>query len=531
MFACAEHSDSLWIRECGHIHLPCSLDANTLVIEGERFAADKTVPGHRPIGLEVRIGHRSFGRLFPPVGPFIWRLPLPKEATHAPVHIRLRLLGVYRLNTLAWLARIFAGAAFARSWQKYRPQRLNKCLRIRRLATETETIVDFSARGPTFDTSFVLRRARIGINLIGWFNAALGVGESVRCAARAAAAANIPHALVPLRLYCKAAQVEHEFDERLQAKTPHPVNIVHGDAPQSGDIAPHHGTSFLREKYTIGYWAWELPEFPDTWVQHFAHVQEIWTPSLFSRDAIAAKSPVPVLVMPHAVELPIPSTTGARTSFGLPEDRFLFLFAYDLNSYSERKNPAAVVRAFRTAFGRQGRSGVGLVIKVHGIAGNEQAFAALQADLAGLEGCTLIAETLPRQRLTLLQATCDAFVSLHRSEGFGLNVAECMFLGKPVVSTDWSATAEFVTPENGCPVRASLVELTTNHGPYSRGQRWAEPDSEHAAWHMTRLVQDAALRQRLGAAAAATMRAEFSAARIGARYSERLRHMALWTGF
>jgi glycosyltransferase involved in cell wall biosynthesis len=350
----------------------------------------------------------------------------------------------------------------------------------------------------------------------------------VRCAARAAAAAGVPHALVPLKLFCKAAQGDHSFDDHVTDENPFPVNVVHVDAPQCRDIDHHHGAAFRRGKYNIGYWAWELPEFPDGWVNYADYVDEIWTPSRFTRDAIAAKVRVPVLAMPHAIDLEIPRENNVRDALGLPRDRFLFLFMYDLNSYHARKNPEAVLRAFRAAFGANGRRDVGIVIKVHGVRGNEADLAKLRAETAGLDGCVVIAETLPRARITLLEQACDCFVSLHRSEGFGLAVAEAMFLGKPVISTNWSGTAEFVNADNGCPVNFTMIELTENHGPYTKGQRWADPDAEHAAWHMRRLVEDAALRERLGAAAAASIRQDFSPARIGGLYAARLRAMALW---
>ena len=528
LFLSADASDSMWIREFAQVHLPCALESDTLVIDGELRPDGDVREASGRLGLELRVGGRTLGRIFPEEGSFTWRTRLPEHTRQAPVRIELRLLGAFGTNMLAFLGRVFASAPFARRWQAYRLQPKNKRLRIRRLAAGDETIADFNTSASAFDIRFITRHANVGLNLVGWFNAALGVGESVRCAARAAQAAGIPHALVPLKLYCKAAQAEHEFDDRLQEANPYPVNVIHVDAPQTRDIDHHHGLAFSRGKHTIGYWAWELPEFPDGWVRHFAHVDEVWAPSHFARDAIAAKAPVPVFTMPHAIELHVPDTRGARAALGLPEDRFLFLFIYDLNSYAERKNPRAVLKAFRHAFGTHGRRDVGLVLKAHGISGNEHDLQNLREAIADLEGCTLITDTLPRDRITLLQAACDSFVSLHRSEGFGLSVAESMFLGKPVISTDWSATAEFVNAENGCPVRASLVQLTRNHGPYTKGQRWAEPDIEHAAWHMRRLADDAGLRTRLGTAAAATIRRDFSPQRIGSLYAERLRAMALW---
>jgi glycosyltransferase involved in cell wall biosynthesis len=117
-------------------------------------------------------------------------------------------------------------------------------------------------------------------------------------------------------------------------------------------------------------------------------------------------------------------------------------------------------------------------------------------------------------------------VSLHRSEGFGLAVAEAMYLGKPVISTDWSATSEFVNASNGCPVRAPLVMLDRNHGPYAKGSTWADPDPAHAAEYMRRLFLDPALGAALGAAARTTIESRFSPAAIGTRYRRRLEVIA-----
>src|SRR5690606_28641529 len=232
------------------------------------------------------------------------------------------------------------------------------------------------------------------------------------------------------------------------------------------------------DKYNIAYWAWELREFPDAWVLNFAYFDEVWCPSDFARDAIAMASPLPVLTMPHAIAFARPSG-DYRNHFGLPADKFLFLFVSDLNSYSARKNPHAVIAAFR-ASGLAG-NGAALVIKVQNSADNPEDVAALQQAVRDLPGTVLITGTLTREEIYQLESACDCFVSLHRSEGFGLAVAECMYLGKPVISTDWSATAEFVNATNGCPVRCNVVPIEKTHGPYVKGQLWAEPDIAHAA--------------------------------------------------
>jgi glycosyltransferase involved in cell wall biosynthesis len=195
-----------------------------------------------------------------------------------------------------------------------------------------------------------------------------------------------------------------------------------------------------------------------------------------------------------------------------------------LNSYSARKNPRAVIEAFRASgLGAQGAS---LVIKVHNADSNPSDFAALTESIRDLPGTVVLSSTFSRADVYALEAACDCYVSLHRSEGFGLAIAECMYLGKPVISTDWSATAEYLNRDNGLPVRYSLVTLAENNGPYTKGSTWADPDVADAAEQMRRVVSEPALAKRLGAAAQETIERRFSPAVIGARYRKRLAAIA-----
>ena len=517
-------TDSFWIREQGVLTLPSLAGVERLTIAGVVLPpdpADRTSAGD--IGLEVRLdGRPVLARPALPVGAFRLDLPLaalpPGAARHELV---LRLTGVSGGNLLAWLGRL-TGLAPLQPW---RAQARNRRLRIGRIEAGDEVLFDFANRSSPWNGAFARRFLQLGLNIAGFFRADLGVGESVRCMARAADAAGLPAALVNLKLHCINPQTDDTFASRLQEANPHPVNVFHLDAPVSRDIDHHHGPGFRRGRYNIAYWAWELPEFPDAWVHHCVHFDEIWAPSRFAAEAIAQKVPLPVLTMPHAISFARPSG-DVRRKYGLPADKFLFLFLYDLNSYSERKNPAAVIEAFR----RSGLAGHGaaLVIKVHNVPGNPADFARLRDAVAALPGTTLITQTLSRAEIYELEAACDCFVSLHRAEGFGLALAECMYLGKPVIATDWSGTTDFVGPGRACPVRCSLVTLEKTHGPYTKGQTWAEPDIDHAAWWMQQLHGDPALARRVGEQARAAIEAELAPAVVGARYRRRLEAIAGW---
>src|SRR5262249_9150038 len=125
-----------------------------------------------------------------------------------------------------------------------------------------------------------------------------------------------------------------------------------------------------------------------------------------------------------------------------------------------------------------------------------------------------------------LESLCDCYVSLHRSEGFGLGLAESMYLGKPVIGTNWSGNTDFMNADNSCPVRYQLVPLESDYGPYKRGQHWAEPDIDHAVWYMQRVVEDAAWRRTIAAQGQKTIWTDFSPKAVGEMYRRRLRVLA-----
>jgi glycosyltransferase involved in cell wall biosynthesis len=219
------------------------------------------------------------------------------------------------------------------------------------------------------------------------------------------------------------------------------VNIVAVNADQLRNFARHVGSGFFEGRYTIGVWAWELDEFPDVWSDAFSMVDEIWASSEFSRCAFAGATTKPVFTFPLPVLPPRPRPGLNRAGLGLP-DGFIFHFAFDFLSGVERKNPSGLIKAFTAAFAPGG--GPTLVLKA--VNGDQR--------LAQLEELKLLAAKRPdivvidryldhEANATLMDA-CDCYVSLHRSEGFGLSMAEAMALGKPVIATAYSGNLDFM---------------------------------------------------------------------------------------
>jgi glycosyltransferase involved in cell wall biosynthesis len=317
----------------------------------------------------------------------------------------------------------------------------------------------------------------------------------------------------------RSRKKDTSWQSALGSDNPFLINVFHINADQMEVAFRHLTAEFFEGRYNIGFWHWELPEFPDRWLASFRLVQEVWVPSQFVQQALAAKAPVPVLRMPHAVDFQV-SSQASRSALGLPENKFLFLTMYDIQSVQARKNPQGAIDAFRKAFPRP--KDVSLVVKVNNGSSNPQEMRELTALSADVPGVCLLPDTLSRQQTYDLLALCDCFVSLHRSEGFGLPIAESMFLGKPVIATNWSGNCDFMDEENSCPVAFKLVALDRDYGPYQKGQKWAEPDLDHAANHMIRCLEDVRWRDKIGRRGQETIRTRLAPYVIGDRYRRRL---------
>jgi glycosyltransferase involved in cell wall biosynthesis len=230
----------------------------------------------------------------------------------------------------------------------------------------------------------------------------------------------------------------------------------------------------------IGYWAWELPVFPPRWSATFEKIDEIWTLSHFSADAIAHATDKPVRIVPLAVPtLDIPQD-DARADFGLPPDATIFLTTFDFNSTPARKNPVGAIRAFLDAFPSRSDQGPLLVLKYHGRANRGAEYKEILERAAGDPRLILIDEVFTGERLRRLQAACDVYVSLHRSEGFGLNIAECMGAGKIAIATGFSGNCDFMNAENSLLVPYKPRPLRSGEYYQGNGQWWAEPDHDGA---------------------------------------------------
>jgi glycosyltransferase involved in cell wall biosynthesis len=393
-----------------------------------------------------------------------------------------------------------------------------RALSVQIASIEVGTTTVFNAARPRTRTSQP-RLGAPGVNVFGYARSEHGIGQSLRAFVSALDAVGIASSIIDFNEGNLSRTEDRTLESRLVSEAAHGINVFHINADQM-PVAELHLPAHVFERFNIGFWHWELPEMLDEHLAGFRRLSEVWTPSAFVQDAVSKKSPIPVVRMPHAIRFST-SPDADRRRFNLPEGRFLFLMMYDFSSLQERKNPAAALEAFDRAFSRDNPKAT-LVVKTQNANHHPQDLAELRQRLSGRRDVIWINETLSRQDVYDLYAVCDVFVSLHRSEGWGMGPIEAMFLGKPVVATNWSGNADFMRPDNSLPVNYRLVKIERDVGPYRAGQTWADPDIEHAAWLMRRVMDDDDLRARISQEAMRTVRADYSPEVIGRRIRARL---------
>lgn len=325
-----------------------------------------------------------------------------------------------------------------------------------------------------------------GVNLIGNICAESGLGQSCRLVASALDKTGFPLSIYKYEQLGAEGQGDHSWENRLSKELPYDVNLIHINPHELGLAFIQQDASVWNYRYNIGYWLWELEEFPDEWIPCFQCLDEIWAPSEFICNAIRKKTTLPVRCMPYYVDVHI-GTIYDRKHFGIPEDKFLYLMMYDQSSCMERKNPIGVLNAFKMAFEKENEN-VGLVIKINNP--TPESRKQIRSVLDGYTNVYLIEETLSRDEVNSLTKCVDVVVSLHRAEGFGLVLAEAMLLGTPTVATNWSSNTEFMNENVACMVDYELITIEKDMPPFKAGNRWADANLDQAAEYMKKLYED-----------------------------------------
>lgn len=362
-----------------------------------------------------------------------------------------------------------------------------------------------------------------GVNILGYLRGQFGLAESARLYAQALIRQGVPVAMYDIELELPHSNDDRSFESYIGGHLPHPVSIVFVNPDYLDRALERIGKSRLKNHHVIGCWFWELGRLPHSWQPALGQVDEVMVASAFIETAVRDASDIPVLKV--ALPLAEPVDSGLqRVDFGLADDIFVFLVTFDFNSWVARKNPHAALRAFSLAFDST-RQDVCLVVKTSNGHRHPQRLREL-LDAVALDPRIVIRDqVLDRGHVVALQRCCDAYVSLHRAEGFGLGLAECMAMGKPVVATGWSGNLEFMDRDNALLIDYRLVAVGHDEYPHEPGDVWAEADIGQAAAAMRRLADDADFTRALGQRASESVRKRLSAQVAASAIESRLNEL------
>ena len=259
------------------------------------------------------------------------------------------------------------------------------------------------------------RRSAPDVNLVGRLSSEMGLGEAARRAIDALDSVDVR--VFPIDSAVVAGRRgEIGFSSFDAADAAFDVNLLCINGDELVDFAALVGEGFFADRYTIGIWFWELAEPPAEWSAALELLDELWAASRSMAEGLSATVSVPVQHMPLPIRVP-PAEPFDRAAWGIPEEDFLFLFAFDFNSTIARKNPLGLIEAFTSAFAPG--EGASLLLKTMNAASQVRDAERLALEASRHEHVHLVDRTVSAREMTAITMGADCYVSLHRAEGFG----------------------------------------------------------------------------------------------------------------
>ncbi|MGY6251890.1 glycosyltransferase family 4 protein [Paraburkholderia caledonica] len=345
------------------------------------------------------------------------------------------------------------------------------------------------------------------VAMIGYPHGAFGIGEDARLVGQALEIAGLTSQTYMSARKIISASPEFETFPPVADYRGADVSIFCMPAFDTLALLHDFGPYPFTTSYRIGLWQWELETFPAEAVAAFSLVDEIWTISQHAARSFRKMTSKPVRVIPLPVSPDI-MTPVQRTAYGIPEQAFLFGFAFDGASFIARKNPLALIEAFQRAFPKSDRS-VCLLVKAMN-SQNESVWKECQYRADTDPRIAIVDQVVSRGEANGLLNACDCIVSLHRAEGFGRVMAEAMYMGKPVVTSRYSGPLDFVSDDTAYLVDGELVDIKPDDYPFWKNNQWFQPDIQAAADAMRRVRDNRDERDAKAAAGRAGIRAHYS---------------------
>lgn len=355
-----------------------------------------------------------------------------------------------------------------------------------------------------------------GVNIVGLFNSVIGLSQAARYTSASLSKSNIPYCEVNAFFNNNAGTIDYTDNRCFK----YSINIDIFNPDIAHNIKESLGFSNWKNRYNIGYWVWELPICPVYWEMISLLYDEIWVPTTFVKNSFKSLN-IPVNVIPYAIPTSNKQGKYDLESYDISDNDFVFLVLFDVLSFIERKNPYDSIIAFKKSVASK-NSNVKLIIKVNNGHSKPEVVSELKDYIKENDNIKIINKVLTSEDMNSLLNRVDTVVSLHRSEGFGLSLAEAMEKGKPVIATNWSGNVDFMNKNNSCLVDYNLIKIKKSIGPYSRRCKWAQANTEQASYFINKLVTDRAFYNTISQEAKSYIEKWYSIASVTNKITSRI---------
>lgn len=314
---------------------------------------------------------------------------------------------------------------------------------------------------------------REGFNLIGYATSPSGLGEDLRSFASILEYLKISFSVIDIKTIASNS-VKSKWNGLKNCDFK--INIFFMSPMESLDLYNNYPNMFNKNYFNIGYFPWELPDYPQSHIKALEIVDCIWTPSRFCQNSLQGSTKKPVLFMPLPVIFHDGSGLDFRGMLDIPDDAHVSLYSFDIHSTLNRKNPQAVIESFCKF--NAATPNTYLILKINRIKNSPL------SDFEWLpnnKNIKAITHQLTQNELADLYLSANCYISLHRSEGFGRTLVEAMQHGLNIISTNFSGPNDFLTNENSYLVNWDKKVVATGDYPFTEGSWWANPSTNHAA--------------------------------------------------
>jgi hypothetical protein len=377
---------------------------------------------------------------------------------------------------------------------------------------------------------------QVDVQVIGPVTKASGLGQAMRASLAALATTGLTVQAVNFDLDNPAPEIDWPHTPISKAR-PARFTLLHLNA-ESIPLFYAYAPDITDGSYLAAYMFWELTRPATCHALALTMIDEIWAASDHGRAIYAGRFDGPIRVMGLPTDVTAhPDPLGARANFiartGFRADSFLCMASVDSFSFVQRKNPLGLIRAFAEAFPRGGAQ---LLLKTQNRnrvsdPAQQKVWAEIDTLTAGDPRFCILDETLTRDALLTLTAGADAYLSLHRAEGWGFGMIEAMALGVPVLATGCSGNLAYCDDTTSWLVPAQEVALAPQDYMFTpEGGLWGEPDPAAAVALLHQMAHAPEDRARRAKAAQTRVLRTFSPEAIGSRYAARIDTVLRQTG-